>query len=255
MSEAVTDSDIEDVLSSIRRLISATPGEDEKTARPDPVPGKLVLTPDFRVGDGGAETTDAPADPAQTDRAAPTPKTPAPEDSGDSLEARIAELEAAIGNIPEEWEPDGSEAPGKGPELVVLHPETAAADGEAGFVEAGEGSADIPADIVAFSATGITLEAEEVTGDTAGTRTETETRTEARTGADDNPAADAAQERPGEQGPAEDELVIDEDTLRELVSQLVRAELKGRIGERITRNIRRMVRREIKLALSVREID
>ncbi len=47
---------------------------------------------------------------------------------------------------------------------------------------------------------------------------------------------------------------IDEETLREIVSELVRAELQGDLGDRITRNVRKLVRREIHHALASREI-
>ena len=39
--------------------------------------------------------------------------------------------------------------------------------------------------------------------------------------------------------------LIDEAALREIVSQMVRAELQGELGEKITRNVRKLVRREI----------
>ncbi|KAB7616193.1 hypothetical protein F9L33_05430 [Amylibacter sp. SFDW26] len=47
---------------------------------------------------------------------------------------------------------------------------------------------------------------------------------------------------------------IDEETLREIVSELVRSELQGDLGDRITRNVRKLVRREIHHALASREI-
>lgn len=52
-----------------------------------------------------------------------------------------------------------------------------------------------------------------------------------------------------------DEAVLDEETLRELVSDIVRRELAGELGERITRNVRKLVRREIHRALLTREFD
>lgn len=48
---------------------------------------------------------------------------------------------------------------------------------------------------------------------------------------------------------------IDEDTIREIVSEMVRAELQGDLGDRITRNVRKLVRREIHHALATRELD
>lgn len=40
-------------------------------------------------------------------------------------------------------------------------------------------------------------------------------------------------------------LEIDEETLRQMVGEIVRQELQGALGERITRNVRKLVRREI----------
>lgn len=51
------------------------------------------------------------------------------------------------------------------------------------------------------------------------------------------------------------ETVLDEDSLRELVSEIVRQELQGPLGERITRNVRKLVRREIHRALSIQELE
>ncbi|HBN30574.1 MAG TPA: hypothetical protein DD416_04970 [Rhodobacteraceae bacterium] len=52
-----------------------------------------------------------------------------------------------------------------------------------------------------------------------------------------------------------DESILDEDTLRELVSQMIREELQGELGDRITRNVRKLVRREIQRALASREFE
>ncbi|MGV6850431.1 MAG: hypothetical protein ACWA5A_18820 [Marinibacterium sp.] len=53
---------------------------------------------------------------------------------------------------------------------------------------------------------------------------------------------------------ATDEMVLDEATLRELVTDIVREELQGALGERITRNVRKLVRREIHRALAAQEL-
>ncbi|MDQ7069429.1 MAG: hypothetical protein Q9M48_01545 [Rhodobacterales bacterium] len=52
-----------------------------------------------------------------------------------------------------------------------------------------------------------------------------------------------------------DEAIVDEDMLREMVSEIVRQELQGALGERITRNVRKLVRREIHRALASQELD
>lgn len=54
---------------------------------------------------------------------------------------------------------------------------------------------------------------------------------------------------------AEEDSILDEETLRDMVSELVRAELQGELGDRITRNVRKLVRREIQRALSTREFE
>jgi len=51
-----------------------------------------------------------------------------------------------------------------------------------------------------------------------------------------------------------DEL-LDEDALRDIVSEIVREELQGALGERITRNVRKLVRREIHGALAAQELE
>ncbi|MEM6371905.1 MAG: hypothetical protein AAF727_03880 [Pseudomonadota bacterium] len=52
-----------------------------------------------------------------------------------------------------------------------------------------------------------------------------------------------------------DDETLDEDALRELISDIVREELQGALGERITRNVRKLVRREIHRALTAQELE
>lgn len=59
----------------------------------------------------------------------------------------------------------------------------------------------------------------------------------------------------GEMDAAQDPLMIDEDSLRRLVSDIVRQELQGALGERITRNVRKLVRREIHRVLMSQDLD
>lgn len=49
--------------------------------------------------------------------------------------------------------------------------------------------------------------------------------------------------------------LLDEDTLREIVADVVRQELQGALGQRITRNVRKMVRREIRLVLAAEDLE
>ena len=84
MSDSASDPKVEDVLSSVRRLVS---NDMPRVRKPDvPQHGALVLTDAQRI-EHGAKT-----------RAL-----------SQSLEERIAELEAAVSKRKDEWEPDGSE--------------------------------------------------------------------------------------------------------------------------------------------------
>ena len=52
-----------------------------------------------------------------------------------------------------------------------------------------------------------------------------------------------------------DGMAFDEVVLRDLVRDLIREELSGTLGERITRNVRKLVRAEIARAVALREFD
>jgi hypothetical protein len=136
MSDPVSNADIEDVLSSIRRLVTDDGRAAEVPSTAPVASGRLVLTPALRVMDSDtpeempsavvhSETVDDEDKQAATDEVAPTEATdlPAPEwvegheiigvDLDDSakrnLEAKIAELEAVIANSAGQWEQDGEE--------------------------------------------------------------------------------------------------------------------------------------------------
>ncbi|MDQ2067014.1 hypothetical protein Q9295_11555 [Xinfangfangia sp. CPCC 101601] len=48
---------------------------------------------------------------------------------------------------------------------------------------------------------------------------------------------------------------IDEETLRQIVREIIREELSGTLGERITRNVRKLVRVEVNRALTARDLE
>ena len=85
MSKSVSDQKVEDVLSSVRRLVSSELPRKPRPSVPDG-PGALVLTDAHRV----EKATKANS-------------------AKGSLEDRIAELEAAVSGQTDEFEPDGSE--------------------------------------------------------------------------------------------------------------------------------------------------
>ncbi len=77
---------------------------------------------------------------------------------------------------------------------------------------------------------------------------------------DEGLAAAAAAAAAASSSPAADvfdleEDIIDEETLRDMVSEIVRQELQGALGERITRNVRKLVRREINRMMTARDFD
>lgn len=287
MSEPVSNSEIEDVLSSIRRLIAESPGSGEqgRTSRSD-APDKLVLTPAFRVLEPEkteteaaqtettaapqAEPTEAQAEAAQQSSTGTGDAGMAPEEAADEtagktpaegpseLEQRIAELEAAIGESYEEWEPDGSEFEESPAAATMPHPATEAAmqwqDAPEPYDPATDETAGTSAATMILEAEEITDEEEGEEGDSgeggAGDSGDAAHRSAAQTGANDESGGSATADEADEE-----DILIDEEALRELVAQLVREQLRGQIGERITRSIRRMVRREIRLALAVRDTE
>ena len=96
--------------------------------------------------------------------------------------------------------------------------------------------------------------------DTAGAEA-TETATAGSPPQQDGPATGAEGDK-GEDEPLErinfveeEESILDEETLRDLVAEMVRQELQGELGDRITRNVRKLVRREIQRALASREFE
>lgn len=132
MSDPLSNSEIQDVLSSIRRLVSEDRRARERQAPVDAVPGtpvvgKLILTEALRVettDEVSVETEEAPfaifaedstagdapvVGLATPERFPPVRPASVLEDDIASLESTIAELEAAVAGISSDFEPDGSE--------------------------------------------------------------------------------------------------------------------------------------------------
>jgi hypothetical protein len=285
MSDPVTNVEIEDVLSSIRRLVSESGGAQAEVRKaskifenkaPEPETGaetpaekpavldKLVLTPSLRVAEAPetvfeSEVTSEPeaeaeaepeieaADEAEdaheaaehhsevseetqpeavseesAERAAEaeqTPKQSADEHSkaaeGESLKDRIEQLEAAVSSQDGEWEEENDES------VETLQWEDHGDEG------ASDENMSAPE---AFAVQHHDFDA----ADEADKITEAEDEYDFLAG---------------------DETLLDEDTLREMVADIVRQELQGALGERITRNVRKLVRREIHRALMAQEFE
>ncbi|PQO23648.1 hypothetical protein C2I36_06730 [Rhodobacteraceae bacterium WD3A24] len=239
MSDPMSSREIEDVLSSIRRLVSR-----DTPPRPESAPqDRLVLTPALRVPDEAGGPSGDAVEPSVDGNGDPTQG----EDELASLERTIADLEAAVAGRAEDWDPDGSEprdtaAKTEGDEAAEAAPDKvhrlsppSSAQAEAKRPEAEDDAAT----------------AESIRALLAGNAPQAPTSS---TG-----AAEAVQAEPADSAPAAgtgtDTAGLDEDALRDLVARIVREELQGRLGERITRNVRKMVRAEIARALASRELD
>ena len=280
MSDPMTNSDIEDVLSSIRRLVSQDQSDAASDTRPDAARdsddagrGRLLLTPAQRVAearDAGASASsgaNSPSAPESASEAAA--EEPPPPEAGEtraSLEKTIAELEAAVSVYEEEWEPDGSEAAAVPPAASEDGPEHLAAtqmqEPDAQAEPAPPSEAQAPDAPQPDDSAG---PAQREQPDNVWPFT-VEKRVQGGTAADEAPVRDplgagnfastpvtAQLSEPGDEDDLE--AVLDEETLRDLVAEIVREELQGELGERITRNVRKLVRSEIARALASRTLE
>lgn len=334
MSDPVTNVEIEDVLSSIRRLVAegdkAKKREKSRAEAPKAQPERLVLTPAFRVADDASDSQPVEEPASQyapqaeeisvaqvvaelaaddedvpleiitaQDEPAPALDIDVPFDrerleQGDvpfdraSLEATIAELEAAVTDQPDDWEPDGSEtdldptwasagfASDQPVEDAIEITDDAAVDTDMQDSDAKEAAAWDAAEVLEASVDPVTPpKAAPVTSEPVYTP-------RASAAADPTPAStvpplsfqrhapqdsdedygddlrtDAGDDNPDPELAAylADDATIDEAMLRQLVMEIVREELQGKLGERITRNVRKLVRREIHRVLTSQDFD
>ena len=283
MSEPMSSTEIEDVLSSILRLVSddLRPAPRAATVSSEGN-GKLILTPALRVvQDSPASAT--PIAPEAPERMpvfvatrrihlAGEPEAPFVEAEPAPIEQVVATLGAAVTAIPQDWEPEqGDEAPEPAlahdawdmpqaaffaeppvwqePAPEVLVPEEAVeaepsvpawAQDDEGF-EADDAE-DFPAEVVQG-----TIEPDPEWADAAEASVIASLQAEAENV--------QARQRDAAEGEADEELRFNEDVLRELVRDILREELAGRMGERITRNIRKLVRAEIALIMATQALE
>ena len=238
MSDPVTNVEIEDVLSSIRRLISDddwartdvrnggdTPQIEQDDAA-DAATERFVLTPALRVVDAEISADiaqDLPQDAATETASGAT-------DSMTKLERMIAELEAAVTDQSDEWEPEAAEVEDLAPDSIA-RPMRVSDDVQ----DADEVAPEPDEEPVA-----------EVAADTDD---------------DDHYPGETDDALLDEMGDELDDFIqpegiaLDEAVLREMVTDIVRQELQGALGERITRNVRKLVRREIYRVLNSQEFE
>ena len=287
MSEPLSSTEIEDVLSSIRRLVSDDLRPLHRSGRSGPMAahdappaaGKLILTPALRVV---AEIESPPPE-----RSAPyrlhlgTPaRTPSAgldqvvASVGAAVDAQATEWEAETGDaapfvaVPQhdDWQDtdaaavvvyDGPAQPDdvqdvlhanvSGDEIVFQSSETSAQ--MPGWAQQESDMADDPEDTEAPTLNFGTIELDPAWADAAEASViatlaadvieddPADTDTDTGTDYDDQP------------------MVFDEDVLRELVRDILREELAGRMGERITRNIRKLVRAEIARSFATQKFE
>lgn len=164
---------------------------------------------------------------------------------GAALGERIAEVEDAVAARDDEWEPDGeSNDLYAGSDVSSMAWEDYGSDPADDDAERGATGPE-----VIFARTGYDQHLSGTQHVAANGRADywPATSSDAKTADDDAIDPDIW----SDDGAA----IIDEDTLRDMVSEIVRQELQGALGERITRNVRKLVRREIQRALTSQEFD
>lgn len=235
MSEPMSSVEIEDVLSSIRRLVSDDLRPQTRALRETSQPAimppaaqpsdKLLLTPALRIV---AEEEPSPAQVAEevvfhTVRGTveEAPFVAVEDEAGLSdVQPPVALRADPVAPMADDYDDDGAAAP-QGmtvsiPEEVFLEPEPEPFE----VAQDSESWAD---------------EAE------AAVRAELE--------------SEATQTAYARFLDEPDEDAMDEVAMRDLVRDIIREELQGTLGERITRNVRKLVRAEIARALAVRDFD
>lgn len=326
MSDPVSNAEIEDVLSSIRRLVSVedradTQADDARdtseTMAADPSQGgagdRLMLTPALRVDDrdsapqtdadsqGDADHPgDANADQDQSDDGSEaqelrfshsdydrawqdTADETAERQSTDEADSTGADDSEQADNAPyvldQTQAADPLDAPGLGGRIAEVEAAVAARhdqwepDGESDDAYAGGSVSPMAWEDYGPEPTYDDADGDELTGDASDIADDTETPGAQTFGETDDHRVDAGDQTAGasaggtsattsddsdEETLWDDDrvdTVIDEEALRDMVSEIVRQELQGALGERITRNVRKLVRREIHRALSSHELD
>ncbi|WP_300067132.1 hypothetical protein [uncultured Ruegeria sp.] len=264
MSDGVVKAGIEDVLSSVKRLVS---DDGRKNSVSDQgsggrKPGRLVLTDALRISkpakveEGAAPLkldpeysaedsakpmllracdivrTEAAAnqdDKTQGDTADALQEAVPPNDPATSLSSKIEALEAAIARTEDQWEPDG---------------------------DSDDAYSGTPTRALRWNVQETTAETEQEDQVELDSYEADEADAQAATFIRD---PEVSEPSISEEDPVDtlDQVMatMDEDELRHLIAEVVRQELQGALGERITRNVRKMVRREIARALAALDVE
>ncbi len=276
MSDPVTNVEIEDILSSIRRLVSDEDRSDEESENSED--NRLVLTPSLRVHAGetaeseestsdeeppteeayesGATNSEDEAAETETHDIGTASAGEADDLEPDGLRARIAALEDSVATREDQWDPDGpSDDDYAGGPVETL-------PWEDHFEERDEPDEPVEAEALQTSQyAGEHPEEDEVTPTFSEGQAESRSHPyrvhseQESLGGDD--AGTEQEAASGEMAEllGGDDAILDEDALREVIAEIVRQELQGSLGERITRNVRKLVRREIHRALASHDLN
>ena len=252
MSEPMTSGEIEDVLSSIRKLVSEDLRPQVRPAAPV-VPrevgpsevgpresDKLILTPALRVVEGSTE--------AEATLAAKPAAEPEPEPQTRlRLETVVSTFAAHVSPPAEGWEPETGDASVtrlvRTPPVLLSEPEATRVVEAFPDASAADDSGDVEDAVLAGSSARLHFAWQAQPDETSaedGDDILTGERDNALAGADDAPEAPV--------------LDIDSDALADLVRDILRDELHGAMGERMTRNIRKLVRAEVARILATRDL-
>ncbi len=245
MSERMTSVEIEDVLSSIRRLVTQ-----DLRPKPPVVEDKLLLTPALRVvPDVDAAETEAPfveaedVTPVFVHRAAPHDLAGAvtsigAEVSGEGYEPETGEYGPADAMAVPDWPDQSWVAPDiisdvDDAEVVAL------TDHAPGWAQTDD--REEPGQVDVAEAAFVDVDDDPTVYDPMG----------------DGPEAEALAALQAEDTASLDTGLteLDEDMLRDIVRDIIREELHGSLGERITRNVRKLVRAEINRAMVARDLE
>ena len=256
MSEAMSAVEIEDVLSSIRRLVS-------EDLRPVPRPAaaakpeeKLLLTPALRVvgdKDSRASVAAASAPPA---RPQPVPRLHLGAEP--VIDPTVATLERAVDTQDIEWESE------VGDPVPLIGRMEWTDEGWAAVPEISAAAFPSQTEVQPWAQTDPDLDAENFAPEPDDLEPELPIA-----GPDDAEPYHSDADRAEAEAVAElrqderietvatfnDEMIFDEEVLRELVRDIIREELQGGLGARITSNVRKLVRAEIARALATQDLE
>lgn len=252
MSEAMSSVEIEDVLSSIRRLVS----EDLRPGQARHGASRLLLTPALRV---------VPGRDAAPETTAETTAETAPEMAPDPVvhhaafgSARLAEEEPetqAFAADPGPWpQADTMPWPQAG---TVPWPQADTVEVDLDDVEDAE-LVEEPLHLAEeWREDGWMMEAAAEAPPAAPMQPHLADLAEAAAVAEILSTPPEAERRaePQTEFLGEEDFLIDEDVVRDLVRDIIREELQGALGERITRNVRKLVRAELNRALLARDLS